>query len=114
MKIKQFEIWNADLNPQTGTEPRKIRPVLIIQTDLLNKVPHPSTIICPLTTKTLKKASILRVFIHQDEANLEHSSDILIDQIRAIDNKRLIQKIGNLPNHLIEAVKENLSIVLDL
>ena len=44
MKIKQFEIWTADLNPQIGTEPGKIRPVLIVQTDLLNSL-HPSTII---------------------------------------------------------------------
>lgn len=114
MRIKQFEIWAADLNPQIGTEPGKIRPVLIIQTDLLNKVPHPSTIVCPLTTKILPKANILRVFIPLDAANLEHPSDVLIDQIRAIDNKRLLHKIGFLPADLIEIIKENISIVLDL
>ncbi len=47
MLIKQNEIWTADLNPQIGTEPVKTRPVLIIQTNLLNQIPHPSTIICP-------------------------------------------------------------------
>ena len=36
MKIKQFEVWIADLNPRMGTESGKIRPVLIVQTDLLN------------------------------------------------------------------------------
>lgn len=113
MKIKQFEIWSADLNPQFGTEPGKTRPVLIIQTDLLNKVPHPSTIICPLTTKILKDASILRVSIPKNNANLEQPSDILIDQMRAIDNNRLVQKIGNLPADLIDLVKANIKIVLD-
>lgn len=113
MKIKQFEIWSADLNPKIGTESGKIRPVLIIQTDLLNKVPHPSTIICPLTTKILKEANILRVSIPKNIANLEYPSDILIDQIRAIDNKRLVQKIGILPTDLIDLVKENIKIVLD-
>jgi mRNA interferase MazF len=49
MKIKQYEIWIADLNPRFGTETGKTRPVVIIQTDLLNKH-HPSTIICPITT----------------------------------------------------------------
>ena len=37
MKIKQFEIWLADLNPEFGTEAGKTRPVVIVQTDLLNK-----------------------------------------------------------------------------
>jgi len=40
--------------------------------------------------------------------------DIMIDQLRAIDNKRLIKKIGDLPSNLIETVKENIRIVLDI
>lgn len=114
MKIKQFEIWLADLNPQIGTEPGKTRPVLIVQTNLLNTVLHPSTLVCPLTTQVFKKSEILRVSIPKGIANLEKESAILIDQIRAIDNKRLLQKLGILPTHLIESVKENIAIVLDL
>jgi mRNA-degrading endonuclease toxin of MazEF toxin-antitoxin module len=56
MKIKQFEIWTADLNPRIGTEPGKIRPVLIIQTKLLNTV-HPSTIVCPITKNVAKEST---------------------------------------------------------
>jgi len=47
-------------------------------------------------------------------ANMHENCDIMIDQIRAIDNKRLIKKIGDLPANLIEKVKENIIIVLDL
>ncbi len=53
MRIKQYEIWIADLNPQAGTETGKTRPVLILQTNLLNKIDHPSTIICPVTTNII-------------------------------------------------------------
>jgi len=114
MSIKQFEIWIADLNPQIGAEPGKIRPVLIIQTNLLNKVSHPSTIVCPITTNIQKDSDILRINLKKGVANMHESCDILIDQIRAIDNKRFIQKVGELPNILIETVKENVKIVLDL
>jgi len=114
MLIKQFEIWIADLNPQIGTEPGKTRPVLIIQTDLLNKLPHPSTIVCPITTKVEMEADILRVHLKKGMANLRVNCDIMIDQIRAIDNKRLVKKVGNLPNDLIARVKENIMITLDL
>jgi len=113
MIIKQFDIWIADLNPRIGTEPGKTRPVLVIQTNLLNKS-HPSTIICPLTSKIQKESEILRVHLKKGDANLLSNGDILIDQIRAIDNKRLIKKIGSLPEDIIEKVKNNMQIVLDL
>ena len=114
MQINQFEIWIADLNPQIGTEPGKTRPVLIVQTNFLNKIPHPSTIVCPITTNVENDSDILRVHLKKGMANLHENCDIMIDQIRAIDNKRLIKKVGILPSDLIEKIKENISIVIDL
>lgn len=114
MQIKQFEVWIADINPQIGSEPGKTRPVLIIQTNLLNKLPHSSTIVCPITIKVEKEADILRVHLKKGEANLMENCDIMIDQIRAIDNKRLLRKIGDIPTDLIDIIKENIRITLDL
>jgi len=114
MLIKQFEVWIADLNPQIGTEPGKTRPVLIVQTNLLNKIPHPSTIVCPITTNVEKDAEILRVHLKKGMTDLPENCDIMIDQIRAIDNKRLLRKVGVLPVDLIAIVKENIAIMLDL
>jgi len=112
MKHKQFEVWIADLNPKIGTEAGKVRPVLILQTDLLNF--HPSTVICPITTNVQKESEILRVHILKKVCGLKEDSDIMIDQIRAIDNKRLIKKTGILPEELARKVIENLKIVLDI
>lgn len=114
MGIRQFEIWLADLNPQRGTEPGKIRPVIIIQTNFLNKVSHASTLICPITTNIDVELTIIRVHLAKGVAGLNENCDILIDQIRAIDNKRLLSKIGNLPTYLEEKVKENLILIFNL
>ena len=114
MQIKQFQIWVADLNPQKGTESGKTRPVLIVQTNLLNKIPHPSTIICPITTNVKKEAEILRIHLKKGMANLHQDCDVMLDQIRAIDNKRLINKVGDLPKDLIERIQENIKIIIDL
>jgi mRNA interferase MazF len=113
MKAKQFEIWIADLNPTIGTEPGKVRPVIIIQTDLLNKH-HPSSIICPITTNVRKEIEILRIHLKKGCCGLEEGCDIMIDQVRAIDNKRLIRKVGNIPSELGKSIKENLKIIFDL
>jgi mRNA interferase MazF len=114
MSVKQYEIWIKDLNPKIGTEYGKTRPVLILQTNLLNQIPHPSTVICPLTTNVKKDANILRVHLKKGEANLLEDSDVVIDQIRAIDNNRLIKKLSELPIKLIGMLKENVMILMDL
>lgn len=80
----------------------------------LNKIPHPSTIICPITTNVKKDSDILRVHLKKGTANLNQECDIMIDQIRVIDNKRLTKKLGTLPDELIDLVKENIQIVLDI
>jgi len=112
MKIKQFDIWIADLEPKLGTETGKIRPVIIVQTNLLKD--HPSLVICPITTNIAPDSDILRVHIKRGVANLKSDSDIMIDQIRAIDNRRLTSKVGELPQDLQLKVKENIKIILDL
>ena len=113
MKIKQFDIWIADLEPQRGTETGKVRPVLIVQTNLLNNE-HPSSVVCPITTNVQKDSEILRVHIKKGASNLKVDSDIMIDQIRAIDNRRLVNKIGELTKDLQVLVKDNIKIILDL
>ena len=113
MKLKQYDIWIADLNPRFGTEAGKTRPVVIVQTDLLNKY-HPSTIICPITTNVNLDAEILRVHLRKGSAKLKEDCDIMIDQVRAIDNKRLLKKIGELNQEQINFIKSNLEIIFDL
>jgi mRNA interferase MazF len=113
MTIKQFEIWVANLEPRQGTETGKVRPILIVQTDLLNKT-HPSTLICPITTNVQPKSEVLRVHLKKGQAKVKENCDIMIDQIRAIDNRRLIKKVGDLPIDLTEKVKENISIIFDI
>ena len=113
MKIKQFEIWIADLNPRMGTETGKIRPVIVVQTELLNKE-HPSTVVCPITTNVKLDSEILRVHLKKSKFGLKEDCDIMIDQVRAIDNKRLVRKIGIVDNDTADKIRENLKIVLDL
>lgn len=95
MSPKKFEIWIANLNPAHGTEPGKVRPVVVVQTNLLNSV-HPSMIVCPVTTKVVPEATLLRVHLPKKQSGLSEDSDILVDQIRAIDNRRLTKKAGTL------------------
>ncbi|MEN0002769.1 MAG: type II toxin-antitoxin system PemK/MazF family toxin [Bacteroidota bacterium] len=111
MSCKRFEVWIADLNPRFGTEPGKTRPILVVQNDFMNKR-FPSTIVCPITTYVRGKTSIIRLNLEQGEAGLNERSAIMIDQIRAIDKKRLLKKIGTLSEKHTTKLEENIKIVL--
>lgn len=114
MKIKQFEVWLANLNPQRGTEPGKTKPVIIIQANALNSTGHQSTIICPISTNILPNFQILRIRIENGTAGINQDSDIILDQIRAIDNKRLLKRLGHVSTRISEQIKQNLLIICGL
>ena len=87
MNVQKFNIYMADLNPKIGTDPGKVRPVVVVQTNFLNNI-HPSTVVCPITTNVIQNSKLLRVHLKKGEAGLNQNYDILIDQVRAIDNRR--------------------------
>jgi mRNA interferase MazF len=90
--MKRGDIVLANLNPKKGSEMGKVRPVLIVQSDLLNGVAHPSSIIIPLSTHLIDDAYPLRYRITA-RSLLQHDSDAVIDQIRAVDNARITSDI---------------------
>jgi len=108
------EVWLANLDPRRGTEPGKTRPVLIVQSQALLDAGHPSTLIVPLTTTLVDDAEPLRIRVPA-AGRLRRASDLLIDQFRAIDNRRLVQgPLARLSPGLMTRVGEALRDVLDL
>ena len=111
--MRQFEIWLANLNPSRGTEPGKIRPVVVIQTNLLNQLDHPSTLILPISSQLTLEENILRVRLQKGKSGLEKESEILIDQIRALDNRRFLEKLGSLEAKEIAEIRSKLKAIMD-
>jgi mRNA interferase MazF len=107
-------VWLADLNPRHGTEPGKTRPVVIVQAQALLDVDHPSTLVVPLTTKLADEAEPLRMRLSA-AGKLRKESDLLIDQLRAIDNQRLIEgPLMRLTAAQLQEVDQAITEVLDL
>lgn len=112
-EARRLEVWLANLNPQRGTGVGKVRPVLIIQTDLFEGTLE-STLICPITTRE-SKSEITKIRIEPGtESGLSEKSWLIMDQIRAIDNKRFIKKLGKLSGPYVERVDQSIKIILDL
>ncbi|MGC1679132.1 MAG: type II toxin-antitoxin system PemK/MazF family toxin [Candidatus Binataceae bacterium] len=108
------EVWLANLNPRHGTEPGKRRPVLIVQAQALIDAGHPSTLVVPLTSNLIDDAEPLRIRVPAQGA-LRRDSDLLIDQLRAIDNGRLGEgPLVTLDGSAIERVAAAIREILDL
>ncbi len=113
MEIARGDIFLTDLSPVVGTEQAGIRPVLIIQIDRANKV-SPHTIIIPLTTKIREAILPSHTKISKGVGGLTQDSVLLCEQIRVIDKRRFIKKLGSLGELDMNKVAKSLKIILGI
>ncbi len=92
-KFQRGQIWAVDLEPQSHKEEpgKRKRPALVIQSDLLNASGHPTTIVVVGTSQVRRDKDYypLRVALPQ-QSGLTLETDLLIDQVRAISNRRFL------------------------
>ncbi len=110
-EVRRGEIWFVNLDPTIGHEIKKSRPAVIIQNDLGNKFSQ-TTIVAPVTS------SVERVFPFEaligKKGGLDKDSKVLLNQIRAVDKKRLVKRLGRLDSESVAKVDEALKISLGL
>jgi mRNA interferase MazF len=111
--IKRGEVYLASLDPSIGHEIAKTRPVLIMSNDIGNKYSGTVTIL-PITSQRLKKIYPFEVKLEKGVANLPKDSKVKTDQIRTIDKRRIVKRIGTLENESINLVETALKIHLNL
>ena len=112
MGFKRGDVHLVNFNPSKGTEAGKIRPALIVQCNDLNDVDHPSTVVLPLTTQVHANAQPLRVNLAARDS-LKQSSDIMIDQARAIDNQRITSEpLASLSEWEMATIERYMKIIL--
>ena len=113
MKIRRGTLYLADLSPSLGTEAGKTRPVLVIQSDLLNETGHPSTWVLPCTTR-LAGQNLLRVSVPKSMAGNREECEIMVDQCRAIDNRRFVRMLKSLPRSILRETEDKLRHLAEL
>lgn len=85
-KVQRFEVWLINLNPTKGREINKTRPCVVVSPNEMSALS--TAIVAPMTTKGFEFPSRVP-YKFNDKKGL-----ILLDQMRAIDKSRLINKIG--------------------
>ena len=93
MKIQKNQIYYANLSPVRGSEQGGIRPVLILQNNVGNKM-SPTVIVAAVTSKSKKTNLPTHVQIKLEDGKLPRESIAMLEQIRTIDKNRLLDYIG--------------------
>ena len=113
MTVKRGDIFYADLSPVVGSEQGGIRPVLIVQNDVGNKY-SPTVIAAAITSQRDKTKLPTHIQVNADESGLTKDSIVLLEQVRTIDKKRLMEKMGRLNDTQMTRINQALSVSFGL
>ncbi|WP_375578895.1 type II toxin-antitoxin system PemK/MazF family toxin [Marivirga tractuosa] len=112
--MKQNEIWLINLNPTLGAEIKKTRPALIVNDDLLGKLPL--KVIVPFTDWKPRYEEVpwMVKIVPDSNNNLSKVSSADCFQIRSVSEERFVKNIGEVGSGISDSVKEALSKVLSI
>ena len=110
---RRGEIYLVRFDPTVGAEIRKTRPAVILQNDIANRW-NPVTIVAALTSQFSEPLYPTQVLIPRGEGGLPVDSVVLLNQIRTVDKRRLVRKVGSLKPDAMTAVDRALGISLGL
>jgi len=105
MEIKQYDVFLICLDPTIGHEIKKSRPCVIISPNEMNKYIS-TVIIAPMTMRSHLYPS--RVAVKLKGKN----GWVVLDQIRTVDKRRLIKKLGEIDNNTISSIKSTIKEML--
>jgi len=112
--MKQGEIWQINLDPTIGSEMKKVRPCIILNTNTIGKLPL--KVIAPITDFKPHYTKVPWMVILEPNANnnLHKKSAIDLFQVRCVSQKRLIKQIGKVEKAILLECKEALDIVFEI
>jgi len=102
---KRGEIYLVNFDPTTGSEIKKTRPALILQNDTANRW-SPITIVAAITSHVEEQLYPTEVLLKAPEGRLETDSVVLLNQIRSIDKRRLVKRLGALKPETMTRVEQ--------
>ena len=109
---RRGEVWVVALDPTIGREIRKTRPAVVLSNDINNHYSGTVTVI-PVAS-LLKKVYPFEVYLPEGEGGLEYDSKARTDQIRTVDIRRLVRRLGSLSRERILEIERALAIHLDI
>ena len=113
MIVKRGDVYFADLSPVVGSEQGGVRPVLVIQNDIGNRYSN-ITIVAAITSTFQVPVHRTNVVVRAPEGGLSVDSAVRLDQIRSVDKRRLLKRLGGIRPTTLTKVDQAIKISLGL
>ena len=113
MKIKRGQIYLANLGEGYGSEQGGIRPVLVVQNNKGNKH-SPTILVACITSKAHSKHYLPTHYVIPKHVGLKYDSLVMMEQIKVIDEKRIIKYIGKLSPKFMKILDKKIKISFGL
>jgi mRNA interferase MazF len=110
---RRGDVYLVNFDPSVGSEIKKTRPALVIQNDTANRY-SPITIVAALTSRFDEKLYPTEVLLTPPEGGLQVKSVALLNQIRSVDRRRLVKRLGRLKPATLNRIDRALRISLGL
>ena len=110
---RRGDVYLVRLDPTVGVEIKKTRPAIVVQNDISNRA-GASTIVVPITSRTREEIYPNEAIIPEGESGLRIESIALARQIRVVDRKRLVHRIGAVSKETMSALDQAILITLGL
>ncbi len=110
---KRGDVYLVGFDPAIGAEIQKARPALIVQNDVANRW-SPITIVAAITSQFGDRLYPTEVLFEPPEGGLSLPSVALLNQVRSIDKRRLLKKLGAVRPATMDRVERALRISFDL
>jgi mRNA interferase MazF len=110
---RRGEVFLVNFDPVIGAEIRKTRPALILQNDIANRH-SPVTIVSAITSQFEEPLYPTEVLLKAGEGGMKKDSVILLNQIRSVDKKRLVRRLGRIDAEAMHRVDRSIQISLGL
>ena len=108
------EVWWADLAEPRGSEPGFLRPVVVVQDDVLTSSALSTVMVVPLTSNTKRAQAIGNVLLSPGDSGLPRDSVALVCQVVTVDKEWLTELVSALPRRVLRQVDAGLRIALSL
>jgi mRNA interferase MazF len=111
--VRRGELYDVRPDPSVGKEIQKTRPCVVVSADVFNQYSG-LAVVCPLTEGIHLTADIIHIAVNKGQGGTTKDSIVLCDQVKAVDQERLMAKRGNLDAVTMQKIDKGLKSVLSL
>lgn len=112
-EIRQGQVYWFDFGLAAGSAPAGRRPCVVVQSDLFNRSPIATTVVCLITSNLTRARAPGNVALKKGDAGLSKPSVVNVSQVVTVDKSELVERTGNLSADAVAAIREGLQLLFD-